>query len=275
MTTATIGFQPTIVPPDTTLQQAVMGQIRSLIEEHIQNQPRSLQKRIGPSEIGEPCTHCLAAKLAGWEKNDTVAWLPFIGTAVHAYLENLFTNINAEEVTKGRGETFWCEQKVTVGQIAGVDISGSTDLYMPTQLGTSNTGMTVDWKIVGANTLTQVRRDHEPSLKYVTQAHLYAKGWNDAGYKTSHVCVYFMPRNAMSLNDGYIWVDEYRPQIAQAALERANRLATNIAALETISTEARDKWIRGLDREPGCWDCKKYADWNTQPDGTPDLNKII
>lgn len=274
--TTTIGLQPSVISPNTDLQHAVMNQVRQLIEDHINHQPRSLQKRIGPSEIGEPCTHCLAAKLAGWEKTEEgTPWLPFIGTAVHAYLEDLFTSINTEEATKGRGETFWCEQKVNVGQIAGVDIWGSTDLYLPDQIGAARAGMTVDWKIVGANTLKQVHRDHEPSLKYVVQAHLYAKGWNDAGHKTSHVCVYFMPRNAMSLDDGVIWVDEYRPDIAKAALERANRLAINIAALETVSTEARDEWIRGLDREPGCWDCKKYADWNTRPDGTPDLNTII
>lgn len=274
--TTTIGLQPTIVPPDTTTQQEVMGQVRALIEDHITHQPRSLQKRIGPSEIGDPCDHCLAAKLAGWDKHEPgVAWLPFIGTCVHAYLEHLFTTINTEEENRGRGPVFWCEQKVTVGQIGGVDISGSTDLYMPTQYDTATTGMTVDWKIVGTSTLNKVRSSASPGPKYEAQAHLYAKGWNEAGHKTSHVCVYFMPRNAMTLADGYIWIDQYRPDIAKAALERANRLATNLAALETISLEARDAWISGLPRVKGCWDCQKYADWHKNPDGTTNLTALL
>lgn len=275
MTTGTIGLQPTVTPPAVDEQLAVMRQIRQLIEDHITHQPRSLQKRIGPSEIGDPCDHCLAAKLAGWEKSDTVAWLPFIGTCVHAYLEHLFTTINTEEESQGFGTTFLCEQKVTVGQIGGVDITGSTDLYLPNQVGAARTGMTVDWKIVGKNTLDRVKRDHHPGPKYEAQAHLYAKGWNEAGHPTSHVCVYFMPRNSMTLGDAYIWVDEYRPEVAQAALERANRIHRNLAALETINTDARDAWITTLPRATGCWDCKKYDDWNKNPDGTTNLTALL
>ncbi|NUP75335.1 MAG: hypothetical protein HOQ07_11915, partial [Sinomonas sp.] len=64
--------------------------LRGLIEHGILNQPRSLQRTIGPSEIGNPCDHCLAAKLAGWDETENdVPWLPFVGTAVHAALEEL------------------------------------------------------------------------------------------------------------------------------------------------------------------------------------------
>lgn len=266
----TIGLQPTHTPPVVDEQLAVMRQVRALIEDNIRNQPRSLQRKIGASEIGNPCTHCLAARLAGWEKQEQgVGWLAFIGTCVHAYFEDLFTKINDEETGRGRPTTFLAENRVTVGQIRGQDIIGSTDLYMPDQMGAANAGMTVDWKIVGTNTLNRVKRNGDPGMQYTAQAHLYAKGWEAAGYPTSHVAVYFMPRNKMSLSDGHVWVDEYRPEIAEQALDRANSIARNLDALATISTEARDQWIAGLDREEGCFNCSRYDDWNT------DINRTL
>ena len=45
-------------------------EIQSIVAHQILHQPRSLQTRIGPSEIGNPCDHCLAARLAGWEKQE-------------------------------------------------------------------------------------------------------------------------------------------------------------------------------------------------------------
>ena len=47
---------------------ALTTDIRTVIEDAITNHPRTLQKQIGPSEVGTPCDHCLAAKLAGWEE---------------------------------------------------------------------------------------------------------------------------------------------------------------------------------------------------------------
>lgn len=254
-----------------------MRAIRKIIETTIRNQPRSLQKTIGPSEIGTPCDHCLAARLAGWAKNDTeIGWLAFIGTCVHAWLEHLFNTVDKEENSLGRPLTFLAEQRVTVGQIRGVDIIGSTDLYLPDQMGTNpGGGMTIDWKIVGDSTLKKVKNSDDPGPKYTAQAHLYAKGWNAAGYPTTHVCVYFMPRNQMSLDKGYWWIDEYRPQIAQTALERANNLAVNLDALETISTQVRDQWITSLDRAPDCWDCKKYDDYHTDANGQTSLAGVL
>lgn len=263
MTTDTIGLRPSVTPPDTTGQETVMGMVRAIIENEIARQPRSLQKRIGPSEIGNPCDHCLAARLAGWERVEQVAWLPLIGTAVHAWLEHVFTRVNEEETRLGRAPICYAEQTVTVGQIGGEDITGSTDLFLPDQLATASEGMTVDWKIVGNTTLNRVKTSRDPGVQYTAQAHLYAKGWENAGYPVSHVAVYFMPRNKMRLADGYVWIDEYQPAIADKALQRANHVHRQISALNTISKEATNNWITSLPRHEGCMDCKKYADWQT------------
>lgn len=225
---------------------------RDIIRDHINTQPRSLQTRIGPSEIGNPCDHCLAARLAGWEKNEDAPWLPFIGTCVHARFEDLFIRREIDKLHDG-GRRFLTEQKVTVGRIGDTEITGSTDLIDLVN------GVTVDWKIVGPTTLTDVRR-HGPSHTYRVQQQLYAKGWNDAGITVREVAIYYLPRNAMSMDSGVTWHEPYQPDIAARALERANRLWANLQALTTISTQARDQWISGLPRADGCRDCTKYDD---------------
>lgn len=233
---------------------AALKAARAVIEQAIANHPRSLQKVIGPSEIGTACEHCLAAKLAGWEESaGGVAWLPTVGTAVHAWIEDAFNcheaNRNAVHTT---GLRYLTEAKVMVGTIGGVEIWGSTDLV------DLQVGMTVDWKVVGAGTLRTARRG--PSTVYRTQAHLYAKGWNDAGHRVDHVAIAYLPRNAVSLDDAIWWTEPYQPDIAVAALERANRIAANLAALATLGQQAVDTWISSLPRDPECHDCARYAD---------------
>ncbi|MFP7706336.1 hypothetical protein [Trueperella sp. LYQ141] len=248
--------------------KASHGYITSIIEHAIANQPRSLQTMIGPSEIGMECDHCLAARLAGWTKHghDT-PWLPFIGTAVHEKLERIFNAYNHANPPQEDGvdtPEFFTEQKVTVGKIGGQPITGSTDLYRTHMRGPGTCGMTVDWKIVGDTTLRKVKATGQPSMRYQVQAHLYARGWNMAGYPTSHVAVYFMPRNRMTLNDGYWWTVEYDEQIAHAALERANSIYTSLTMIEKhAGTAARDTWITSLPRDANCYDCPRYPDYPT------------
>ena len=282
MTHTTLTLQPTGADTcgadeaDVYARQAG-AMITALIEDSIKNAPRSLQKRIGPSEIGTECEHCLAAKLAGWTTNEPeIAWLPFIGTCVHEHYERLFTRLNSLEQKTGR-PVFLTEQKVTVGQLDGVDITGSTDLYLPDQCGFADTGMTVDWKIVGKTTLHEARRRKKPSKRYIVQAMLYARGLNQAGYPTSHVSVYFQPRNAMSLRrDGYFWIAPYDEQVALDTLNHAQHVLDTLHALETVSIEVRDAWISSQPRAPHCWDCAKYPDWNpTMPDGATDFNHLL
>lgn len=247
--------------------------LKTQIEAHIRNQPRSLQTTIGPSEIGIPCTHCLGARLAGWPKLEPqIAWMPFIGTAMHAYYEQLFQALTPNV----KGAKYFTEEHVTVGEIAGTPITGSTDLYI-TDIG-DGSGMTVDWKIVGKTTLNKATRQG-PSTQYITQAMLYAAGWNRAGWKTSHVCIYFQPRNSQTLDDGHIWVADFDPSIAENALTRVNQLANILQKIATDSgTKTRDAYITALPRDPNCWDCRKYADWGKnqlQVNKNPNFNQLI
>jgi hypothetical protein len=130
----------------------VLGkELLAFIEHGISQQPRSLQKRIGPSEIGHPCARRIGYKLLGHDEVNTgdVPWLPFIGTSVHAGLEGIFDQANLH-LADGNGanpmtgqERFLIENKVTTCNL-GDDIDGSTDLYDRV------TATVIDWKIVGA-----------------------------------------------------------------------------------------------------------------------------
>lgn len=75
--------------PDGTLtEQAYVEAIRHAIANH----PRSLQRAIGPSEVGIECDRRLAYKLLGHpERDGGDGWLPTVGTGVHSWLEERST----------------------------------------------------------------------------------------------------------------------------------------------------------------------------------------
>lgn len=205
----------------TAVEDLYLGVIKAGIARH----PRSLQKRIGPSEIGNPCDRQILHKLNGDdEPNRGPAWKPAVGTAVHDQLERWFdaANRGGGEVERMEWVTEW---QVTVGQILGVDITGHSDLFhVPT-------GTVIDHKVVGPSQLTKYRL-HGPSQVYRVQAHLYAAGFTrDGGWgPAKHVAIAFLPRDG-ELDKTVFWTEPYDPHIAAEAMVRANRLATLLAVV--------------------------------------------
>jgi hypothetical protein len=200
----------------TTVEDLYLGVIRDSITRH----PRSLQKRIGPSEIGKPCDRWILHKLNGdGEPDRGPAWKPAIGTAVHDQLERWFDAANVPNA--GGDVTNWewvTEQQVVVGTIGGTPIPGHSDLFhVPT-------GTVIDHKIVGPKQLTKYRI-HGPSQQYRVQAHLYGKGFTDDGGwgPCRNVAIAFLPRDGELLN-AVFWTEPYNPHLAAEAMLRANRL---------------------------------------------------
>jgi len=196
-----------------------------VIEHAIGNMPRSLQTRIGPSEIGVECVRCLILKLAATDTRPDAAWLPFVGTAVHEQLERIFT---ADTVTSSRWLT---ETVVTVGTIGGTPITGSCDLF------DLKHGVVIDWKIVGQTALREAKA-HGPSTQYRTQVQLYGKGFQDAGYTVTEVAVFYLPRNEPSLANALFCPLPYDRAAAERALERADMFAAGLARLGLDATLA-------------------------------------
>src|SRR5690606_22301369 len=138
------------------------------------------------SEIGIPCDRCLGHKLAGTpEVPGPLPWLPTVGTAVHAWLDEAFTDATLRLAGEGREARWISEAKVDVGEIDGVTITGSCDLY------DIETATTVDWKVVGASTLRLAKAG--PSPTYRAQGHLYGRGWTRAGRPVRRVAIFYLP----------------------------------------------------------------------------------
>jgi len=214
----------------------------STIKHAVSNQPRSLQKRIGPSELGTECTHCLAAKLAGWEQHREADWLPFIGTSVHSELAGIFQRV---------GDRWLVETDVMVGWVGDAEVWGSSDLF------DTETGTVIDWKVVGPTTLTAAKRG--PSPVYYRQANLYGLGFRNAGHHVTNVAICYLPRQAATLSAAVWWEAPFDPAAANLTLERANQLVSHIDTLRAIDPSAVDVWISGLDRAAGCYDCARYT----------------
>lgn len=216
------------------------------------SRPRSLQKEVGPSQLGSPCDHCLAAALAGWEKRNDDAWLPLIGTAVHSYLldDNFsgpFLNVPGQ-----MDHAMWLrEQRVTVGTVGGWPVEGNADLFE------KRSGTVVDLKIVGASTLNESRRNGSKK-QYTRQIQLYGRGFANAGYEVNTCIIAYLPRNSPNLSDAHFDIQPYDEAIAIETLDRANRLHHQIETFERVSVKARDVFIDALTRSPGCYDCARY-----------------
>jgi hypothetical protein len=228
----------------STVEDLYLGVIKDGITRH----PRSLQKRIGPSEIGRPCDRWILHKLNGdGEPDRGPAWKPAVGTAVHDQLERWFDAAN-----RGGGEvdrTEWVtEWEVTVGQIGGVDITGHSDLYhVPT-------GTVIDHKVVGPKQLSKYRL-HGPSQQYRVQAHLYGAGFTrDGGWGPCRdVAIAFLPRDGELANTVF-WSEPFNPHLAAEAMLRANRLHTmltvvGIDAALAASPLCDDEWCTWCRKE--------------------------
>jgi hypothetical protein len=216
------------------------------------NRPRSLQKEIGPSGIGNPCDHCVAAALVGWERAQDEAWLPLIGVAVHELLLNM--SVGAWRHVNFSGD-WLIEHRVAVGALGQGrerrSIEGNADLFhIPS-------GTVVDLKVVGATTLDEARKNGA-SIQYRRQVQLYGRGFVLAGYEVNACTIAYLPRNSMRLSDAVFSTYAYDQDFADDALNRAEKLLADARYLEGISTRARDVWIDGLPRAAGCYDCARY-----------------
>lgn len=192
----------------------VARQLTKAVRDYSNNRPRSLQRRIGPSEVGTPCTRLLGYKIAGVEPVNTTGgdpWASFVGTATHAELDAVFTPL----------EGWATEVRIRVDD--ELELAGSADLIRLFD------GVTViDHKVVGVPTMKKARAQG-PAGYYVTQANLYAHGLISMGVPVEWVAIAYWPRSGR-LNDIYVWLQKYDQDIADKGLARLSTLRQLIAA---------------------------------------------
>ncbi|MBG0830535.1 hypothetical protein HS041_22495 [Planomonospora sp. ID67723] len=213
------------------------------------NAPRSLQRVIGPSEIGVPCVRRLAYKMLDWPETNTAGdpWASIIGTAVHSWMEETYA---AENRRLGR-ERYVIERRLHIrGQIYG-----HADLY-DRDLRVNN-----DWKCVGEDRLKKYRKDG-PGDQYRIQAHLYGLGQENAGETPEHVAITFLPRGGR-IDGLHVWTEPYDRSVALAALERMDNVLT---VLDVLDVEAHPQnWAQLPATESYCTYCPWFLPGSTDP----------
>lgn len=183
----------------------------SMIRWADEQNPRSQQQALGPSEIGDPCDRRMGYRLAGVPSVNTGAdpWAAIVGTAMHAWLDDAVSlwcaaNDSADWST---------ETTLSINQF----VEGHSDLY------NHPLRTVIDWKGAGPSVMKKVKSSG-PSAGYQVQTHIYGYGFEQKGWPVERVCLVFLPR-AGRLVDMFVWSAPYDRRIAIAALKRPPRVA--------------------------------------------------
>lgn len=201
------------------LAMSLKKQLTEIILWANDNSARSLQQAIGPSEIGTPCDRKLAYKLAG---NPIVnlrkdPWPAIVGTGVHAWLEKAVINWQISSL-EASGTPFITEHAVKIDPL----VIGHVDLYQEPTV--------IDYKTAGPDVFKKVVKEGPPA-GYKIQTQLYGLGYSQAGYRVENVALVFLPR-AGWLSDMYVWTDQFRPELAEAALARMYAIKRGIEMVD-------------------------------------------
>lgn len=208
---------------DLTPPPSTVGELRQVFMDYEASRPRTLQVRLGPSEIGTPCQQQMARKLAGAPQRPILEpqWAPWLGTAGH-------TSMSDEVLpfwNKQLGENRWAAEddlEVEPGR-DGIDgIRGHGDAFDELH------GTVVDWKFLGNYSLDKLRTARRRGLpvsewvspEYRVQTHLYGRGHARKGRDVRWVRLVLFARTSARYDDSEEWTEAYDPAIAERAIER-------------------------------------------------------
>jgi len=128
--------------------------LRDVIVRQAHRQPRSVQRHLGPSELGSPCPRQIVSKLCGpgvasYTNHVADPWPSVVGTAVHAQLAQFFENENQLNGTK----RWYTETRVHPHPL----YPGTSDVYDAVEK------CVTDWKIQGPTSMAKIRSREGPA----------------------------------------------------------------------------------------------------------------
>jgi hypothetical protein len=194
--------------------------IRHLIIAEVMNDKRSLQREIGISEIGTPCTRKLVYKLGQVPEchSEGVKWRTAIGRATHTFLADMLVEDNHR-----LGYTRWLvENSVSPGRIGGTPLVGHSDFYDRLNRAV------LDWKVRGPAGMKRARKGVPPTSR--VQVHTYGLGFVMRGLPVERVHIINLP-SAGELRDAVYWSEPYDQRVAIDAMAKANAVANQGAAI--------------------------------------------
>lgn len=193
-------------------ESALLTDLKAMVRRHAYSHPRSQQIALGPSQIGHPCARNVISGIigsGGSSINPQGDPLPsYIGTAAHKAMEEAAKLDNTRRLIEGSTERWIPERKVDVTE----GLSGTCDLY------DIDTDTVIDYKFPGTTKMAQYRKEG-PSVLYRVQAHLYGKGYLNAGYPVKRVGIWFLPRSGY-LSSSKLWIEDYSEDLVQEQLSR-------------------------------------------------------
>ena len=177
------------------------NRIKDVVNNRSVNAPRSQQKRIGLSEVGEICVRKTSYKLLDWEKTNpaTDPWASISGTAIHSWLADAF-----EEFP----DQYLVEHPVKVTE----ELGGTADLF------DIERKMVIDHKCVGATSMRSRKKDGMTHQQRI-QINLYALGFENEGHAVEKVALAFYPLGGR-LDGLHTIVEPYNSQMALDAIQR-------------------------------------------------------
>jgi hypothetical protein len=219
------------------LGDRIADDLRDMIRAYEDSRERSVQTHIGPSQIGNPCTRCLARHVLGITvtRDFDDPWCAIIGTAVHAWLDEAAVHWNVS-----RDTARWFPEQRVQPDIDLLPSGGRADLY------DSELFTVIDHKVVGAAPQKSFKANG-PGPAYRRQGHLYGLGYTLAGHRVDHVAIAFHLRGGR-LSDLYVWTEPYDEAIAREALARFQIIRGQALALGPAI-------LPNLPADPDCWDC--------------------
>lgn len=275
MSSASAAFLDVDNEPETSFEEQLLGDLKDVLRQQYHNTPRHLQRRIGPSEIGHPCTRQLAGKLLqldpiNLDGDPLPSWL---GTAGHSRFE-LAVELDNDTIIDKRATyeadhgdigaprcTFlgeftgdrdpmalgrWLsERRVTVRD----GLTGTADLY------DTWTNTVVDLKFPGKTTFDHYRKNG-PSPEYRVQGHAYGRGYRNEGFPVERIAIWFLPRSGR-LVDSFVWSEAYNDAIVDAILARLDNITL---ALDALDIDEHPERLNLLPKKPhDCLFCPFYS----------------
>jgi hypothetical protein len=210
-----------------------------------QESERDKQRKIGASQISEPCTYHLARSLTTFGDTPTKYWLGGkIGTATHMFLEDSIAKADLSQFPEL--EDCRVEQKIYLGELEGYGtINSKPDLVLVKQ------NHLIDWKTSTRDKSRKLQRviDNPEAKdsgsiytlkKYTAQAQLYAWGLNRMGVKIDGISLVFINRDGTTEGDIWDYTIEYSEEFALAVWQRLENVWNQICANAGLDSFEKD-----------------------------------
>jgi len=215
--------------------------VQAIIRNRAAGSARTMQKAIGPSQIGVECDRQIAYQVLDMPtaRNGIDPWASIVGTATHAWLADAFA---AENERLGQLR-YLIETPVKLTSGYG----GTADLFDLWE------NEVIDHKILGTDSMRKIKSGNIPQ-KYRIQLQLYGYAFKLVGMPVDRVSIVAYPRSGFL--DGIVtWSVPYNEALAVSAMDRLSRI---VAAAVQLKLDETNLW-QAIPHTPGP-DCS-WCEW--------------